>query len=173
MHLERSRTCIVSSNAPRSLKRLYSKRKIGMNPVWDPSVLSTKSASGASGHKSAPRGSKSTTFGNGFFQPCSPLKLFPNPVGESLVPPIQRPIYHWDQAEVREEFGIGGWCVVSCTSIQVSKIRLRPYGYIISYEMVPLRAEFQTLHNILQVKSNQINQFKSTTSKESIPQSIC
>ena len=85
-----------------------------------------KSASGALGPKSAPGGSKSTTFGKVFFRPFSPLKFFPNPVGEASVPPIQRPIYRWDQAEVWEEFGIGAWCVVSCTSIQISKFTVQP-----------------------------------------------
>ena len=40
--------------------------------------------------------------------------------------PFPRPIYRWDQAEVWEEFGIGGWCVVSCTSRQILKFMVPP-----------------------------------------------
>ena len=40
--------------------------------------------------------------------------------------PLPRPIYRWDQAEVWEEFGIGGWCVVSCTSRQILKFMVPP-----------------------------------------------
>ena len=56
-----------------------------MNAMLNPNRA--KSGSGAPGPKSAPRGSKSTTFANGFFQPFSPLKFFLNPIGES-------PFYH-------------------------------------------------------------------------------
>ena len=98
-------------------------------------VSRAKSGCG-SGRKSAPRGTKSSIFAKGYFQPFSLLKFFLNPAGESSVLPIQHPTYWWDQAEVWEEFGIGGWWVVSCTSIQISKFTVQAQGYAIRYVMV-------------------------------------
>ena len=59
-------------------------------------------------------------FCQGYFSVIQPSKSFPNPVGELSVLPIQCPIYRWHQAESWEVFGIGGWCVLSCSSIQIS-----------------------------------------------------
>ena len=63
--------------------------------------------------KSAPRGSKSTTFAKGIFQLFNLQKIGMNPIGDPSVLPIQFPIYLWLQAEVWEAFAIEGWCVVS------------------------------------------------------------
>ena len=53
----------------------------------------SKSASGAPGSKSAPRGSKSTTFAKGIFQLVNLQKIAMNPIGEPSVLPTQYPIY--------------------------------------------------------------------------------
>ena len=59
----------------------------------DRSRIGAKSASGAPGPKSAPRGSKSTTFAKGFFQLFNLQKIGMNPIGDPSVLPIQSPIY--------------------------------------------------------------------------------
>ena len=52
----------------------------------------------------------------GIFQPFNLPKVFPIPVGELPVLPIQRPLYLEDQAEAWDVFGLGGWYVPSCAS---------------------------------------------------------
>ena len=69
--------------------------------------------------KSAPRRSKSTTFAKGIFQFFNLQQIAMNPIGDPSVLPIQYPIYLWLQAAAWEAFRIGGWCVVSCMSIQI------------------------------------------------------
>ena len=59
---------------------------------------SIKTASGAPRPKSAPRGSKSTTFAQGKFQASNLQKMVANPIGEPSVSPFQYPIYFWLQA---------------------------------------------------------------------------
>ena len=59
----------------------------------DRSRIGAKSASGAPGPKSAPRGSKSTTFAKGNFQLFNLQKIGMNPIGDPSVLPIQSPIY--------------------------------------------------------------------------------
>ena len=95
---------------------------------WDRQI-GVKSASSPPRAKSAPRGSKSTTFAKVFFQLFNLQKIGMNPLGDPSVLPTQFPIYLWLQAEVWEAFAIGGWCVVSCTSIQISKFTVQPKGY--------------------------------------------
>ena len=72
-----------------------------------------KSASGAPGQKSTPRGSKSATFAQGLFQPFNLQNIGTNPIGEPSVLPFQHPIYLWLQASASKVVGIGGWCVLS------------------------------------------------------------
>ena len=64
----------------------------------NPNTKSIKTASGAPRPKSAPRGSKSTTFAQGTFQVSKFQKMVANPIGEPSVPPFQYPIYLWLQA---------------------------------------------------------------------------
>ena len=52
-----------------------------------------KSASGAPGRKSIPRGSKSATFAEGFFRLFNLQQIDTNPIGEPSVLPFQYPIY--------------------------------------------------------------------------------
>ena len=52
-----------------------------------------KSASGAPGRKSTPRGSKSATFAQGLFRLFNPQKIDTNPIGEPSVLPFQYPVY--------------------------------------------------------------------------------
>ena len=52
-----------------------------------------KSASGFPGPKSAPRGSKPTTFGKGIFQSFNLQKFAMNPIRELSVLSIRYPIY--------------------------------------------------------------------------------
>ena len=52
-----------------------------------------KSASGAPGRKSTPRGSKSATFAQGLFRLFNLQKIDTNPIGEPSVLPFQYPIY--------------------------------------------------------------------------------
>ena len=59
---------------------------------------SIKTASGAPRPKSAPRGSKSTTFAQGKFQVWNRQKMVANPIGEPSVSPFQYPIYLWLQS---------------------------------------------------------------------------
>ena len=84
-----------------------------------------KSGSGVRGPESAPRGSKSTTFANGFYQLFNLPKSLPNLIGEPSVLPIEYPIYWWHQAQAWEVFGINGWYVLSCTSKQISKFTVQ------------------------------------------------
>ena len=56
-------------------------------------AMPAKSGSGAPGPESAPRGTKSTTFAKGIFQPFNLPNFCPNPVGEPSVLRIRRPIY--------------------------------------------------------------------------------
>ena len=70
-----------------------------------------KSASGAPGQKSTPRGSKSATFAQWFFRLFNPQKIDTNPIGEPSVLPFQYPIYLWLQASAWKVIEIGGWCV--------------------------------------------------------------
>ena len=79
---------------------------------WDRQI-GVKSASSPPRAKSAPRGSKSTTFAKGIFQLFNLQKIGMNPIGDPSVLPTQFPIYLWLQAEVWEAFAIAGWCVVS------------------------------------------------------------
>ena len=58
-----------------------------------PATKSIKTAAGAPRPKSAPRGSKSTTFANGNVQLFNLQKLAMNPIGDPSVLPIQYPIY--------------------------------------------------------------------------------
>ena len=58
-----------------------------------PATKSIKTAAGAPRPKSAPRGSKSTTFAGGFFQLFNLQKIGMNPVGDPSVLPTQSPIY--------------------------------------------------------------------------------
>ena len=60
-----------------------------------------------------------------FFQLFNLWKNVTNPMGDPSVLPIQSPIYLYHQAEVWEDVAIGGWCVVSCTSIQISKFTVQ------------------------------------------------
>ena len=64
----------------------------------NPNTKSIKTASGAPKPKSAPRGSKWTTFAQGKFQVSNPQKMVANPIGEPSVSPFQYPIYLWLQA---------------------------------------------------------------------------
>ena len=48
--------------------------------------------------KSAPRGSKSTTFAWGKIQVSNPQTMIANPIGEPSVSPFQYPTYLWLQA---------------------------------------------------------------------------
>ena len=57
--------------------------------IWD----RAKSGSGDPGPEIASRGTKSTTFAKGVFQPFNLPKFFPNPVGEPSILRIQRPMY--------------------------------------------------------------------------------
>ena len=52
-----------------------------------PATKSIKTASRAPRPKSAPRGSKSTTFAKGKFQVSNPQKMVANPIGEPSVSP--------------------------------------------------------------------------------------
>ena len=52
-----------------------------------------KSASGAPGRKSTPRGSKSATFAQGLFRLFNPQKIDTNPMGEPSVLPFKYSIY--------------------------------------------------------------------------------
>ena len=94
--------------------------------LWDRQI-GVKSASSPPRPKSAPRGSKSTTFAGGF---CSALqsskKWYESSRGSFRFINSISDIYLWLQAEVWEAFAIGGWCVVSCTSIQISKLTVQP-----------------------------------------------
>ena len=99
-----------------------------------------KSASDAPGPKSALRGTKSVTFTKAILQVFNLHKIAMNPIGDPSVLLIQsseilsesskgisvlpfpRPIYRWDQAEVWEEFGIGGWCIRTDLEIYGSTI---------------------------------------------------
>ena len=56
----------------------------------------------------------------GIFAGIQPSEWFRDPVGESSVLPMQYPIYRWHQAEAWEVFETRGWCVLSCSSIQIS-----------------------------------------------------
>ena len=56
-------------------------------------AMPVKSGSGAPVPESAPRGTKSTTFAKGFFQPFNLPKFFLNPVEGFSVLSIQRPLY--------------------------------------------------------------------------------
>ena len=113
---------IFAESAPFSYT--YAKCEVTRRP-WDRQI-GVKSASSPPRPKSAPRGSKSTTFAGGIFQLFNLQKIGMNPVGDPSVLLTQSPIYLWLQAEVWEAFAIGGWCVVSCTSIQISKFRVQP-----------------------------------------------
>ena len=113
---------VFAESAPFSYT--YAKCEVTRRP-WDRQI-GVKSASRSPREKRAPRGSKSTTFAKGFFQLFNLQKIGMNPVGDPSVLPTQSPIYLWLQAEVREAFAIGGWCVVSCTSIQISKFTVQP-----------------------------------------------
>ena len=82
MHLGRSNVTIVSPNAPRTLKRYYSKSKCSsanamLNPNW------AKSGSGAPAPKSAPSDTKSVTFAKGIFQASDLPKFISNPIREA------------------------------------------------------------------------------------------
>ena len=110
----RSDVTIVSSNAPQALKPHPWVRQIG-----------AKSASSPPRPKSAPRGSKSTTFARGIIQSFHLPNFLHNPIGDPSVLPIQYPIYLWLQAAAWEVFGIGGWCVLSCMSIQILKLTVQ------------------------------------------------
>ena len=92
-----------------------------------------KAASGAPRPKSAPRGSNSTTFAQGKFQVSSRQKMVANPIGEPSVSPLQYSIY---------EKLLGGWCVLSCKSIQFPKFRVQTWGYAIRYVMVDKSDKF-------------------------------
>ena len=113
---------IFAESAPFSYT--YAKCEVTRRP-WDRQI-GVKSASSPPRAKSAPRGSKSTTLAKGFFQLLDLQKLGMNPVGDPSVLPTQSPLYLWLQAAAREAFAIGGWCVVSCTSIQISKFTVQP-----------------------------------------------
>ena len=108
------RVTIVSSNAPQALKPHPWVRQIG-----------AKSASSPPRPKSAPRGSKSTTFARGIIQSFHLPNFLHNPIGDPSVLPIQYPIYLWLQAAAWEAFGIGRWYLVSCTSKQISKFTVQ------------------------------------------------
>ena len=106
--------------------------------LWD-CQIGVKSASSPPRAKSAPRGSKSTTFAKGIFQLFNLQKIGMNPIGDPSVLPTQCPIYLWHQAEAWEAFPIGGWCVVStipyfvplCLNrkFQISKFTVQPQGW--------------------------------------------
>ena len=119
MHLKRSNVTIVSSNAPQALKPHPWVRQIG-----------AKSASSPPRPKSAPRGSKSTTFARGIIQSFHLPNFLHNPIGDPSVLPIQYPIYLWLQAAAWEAFGIGGWRFVSCTSKQISKFTVQTFLHL-------------------------------------------
>ena len=125
MHLKRSNDTIASSNAPQALKPHPWVRQSG-----------AKSASSPPRPKNAPRGSKSTTFARGINLSFHLPYLLHNPIGDPSVLRIQYLIYLWLQAAAWEVFGIGGWCVVSCTSMQISKFIVQVSGYAIGYVMV-------------------------------------
>ena len=82
-----------------------------------PATKSIKTASGAPRPKSAPRGSKSTTFAQGKFQVSNRQKMVANPIGEPSVSPFQYPIYLWLQAAVWE----ASWRLV-CRELQVDTV---------------------------------------------------
>ena len=100
---------IFATSAPFSYT--YAKCEVTRRP-WDRQI-GVKSASSPPRAKSAPRGSKSTTFAKEIFQLFNPQKIGMNPVGDPSVLPTQSLLYLWLQAEVWEAFAIGGWCVVS------------------------------------------------------------
>ena len=75
-------------------------------------LKAAKSASGAPGLKSAPRGSKSTTFGKGLFQLVNLRKIAINPMRDPSVLPFQFPIYTNDSKLQLEKFR--NWRLVSC-----------------------------------------------------------
>ena len=58
-----------------------------------PATKSIKTASGAPRPKSAPRGSKATTFASGQFQVSNPQQMVANPIGDPSVSPLHYPIY--------------------------------------------------------------------------------
>ena len=89
-----------------------------------PATKSIKTASGAPRPKSAPRGSKSTTFAQGKFQVSNRQKMVANPIGEPSVSPFQYPIYIYG-SKLQLEKLLGGWCVVSCKSIQFQKFMVQ------------------------------------------------
>ena len=61
-----------------------------------------------------------------FFFSCSIFnKKVMNPIRHPSGLPIQSPMYLWLQAAAWEAFVIGGWCVVSCTSIRILKFLMR------------------------------------------------
>ena len=119
MHLKCLNVIIVSSNAPQALKPHPWVRQIGV-----------KSASSPPRAKSAPRGSKSTTFARGIIQSFHLPNFLHNPIGDPSVLPIQYPIYLWLQAAAWEAFGIGGWRFVSCTSKQISKFTVQTFLHL-------------------------------------------
>ena len=67
-------------------------------------------------------------------------------------------------------FGIGGWCVVSCMSVQISKFTVQAYEYAIRYVMVynsdksPPRSSLPSFSLVLSVND--------TCHKQSPPRSI-
>ena len=61
--------------------------------ITSSNTKSIKTASGAPRPKSAPRGSKSTTFVRGICQLFNLRKIAMNPIGEPSVLPSQYPIY--------------------------------------------------------------------------------
>ena len=80
---------IFAESAPFSYT--YAKCEVTRRP-WDRQI-GVKSASSPPRPKSAPRGSKSTTFAKGIFQLFNLRKIAPNPMGDPSVLPIQSPIY--------------------------------------------------------------------------------
>ena len=112
---------IFAESAPFSYT--FAKCEVTRRP-WDRQI-GVKSASSPPRPKSAPRGSKSTTFAKGIFQLFNLQKIGMNPVGDPSVLPTQSPISLWLKAAAWEAFAIGGWCVVSCMSIQISKFTVR------------------------------------------------
>ena len=123
---------IFAKSAP--ISYTYAKCEVTRRP-WDRQI-GVKSASSPPRPKSAPRGSKSTTFAKAIFQLFNLQKIAMNPIGDPSVLLTQSPIYLWLQAEVWEAFAIGGWCVVSsipyfvplCLNrkFQISKFTVQP-----------------------------------------------
>ena len=88
-----------------------------------PATKSIKPASGAPRPKSAPRGSKSTTFAQGKFQVSNLEKMATNPIG---IPPFHHfNIRYTYGSKLQLEKLLGGWCVVSCKSIQFPKFKVQ------------------------------------------------